>query len=116
MAASLSCYSVFADPGMIDDTEAKAGLLAPILDIPVDQLLGKLKHKGRFVWLKRKISFDDKQKIKALKMRGIGFLREEKRFYPQDAIGATILGIVDVDNKGLDGLELHTITIYGVKG
>ena len=106
MAASLSCYSVFADPALVENPETAAHQLAPILKIGEDRVLLKLKRKCRFVWLARKISFDDKQKIKALKLNGVGFLREEKRFYPQEEIGSTLLGVVDVDNKGLDGLEL----------
>ena len=107
MAQSLSCYSIFADPSMIEDAQSAALKLAPLLDIPSDRLLMKLTRRGRFVWLKRKISPEDKLKIKALKLKGLGFLREEKRFYPQEAIGATVLGVVDIDNHGLDGLELY---------
>jgi len=107
MAASLSCYSVFADPVLVENPEKNAYLLAPIIGISEDRVLIKLKRKGRFVWLKRKISFDDKQKIKALKIRGVGFVREEKRFYPQEEIGSSVMGVVDVDDKGLDGLELY---------
>jgi len=106
LAASLSCYSVFADPVLVENPESSAKLLAPLVGISEDRVLNKLKRKGRFVWLKRKISFDDKQKIKALKIKGLGFIREEKRFYPQEEIGSSVLGVVDVDDKGLDGLEV----------
>jgi cell division protein FtsI (penicillin-binding protein 3) len=107
LATSLSCYSVFVDPVMVKNREVAAAQLSTLLNISYDRILIKLQRGNRFVWLKRKISFEEKQKIKALKIGGIGFMREEKRFYPQEETGSTLLGIVDVDNKGLDGLELY---------
>lgn len=106
LATVINTHSVFADPALIDKPEITANILLPYLDMPLDELRAKLSKKKRFVWLKRKVSFSNKQRIKALKLKGIGFVREHKRFYPQENLASSVLGITDIDNKGLDGLEL----------
>ena len=106
LATGISCYSAFADPAVVGDPNSIAEILSADLSLSKENLLSKLKKKKRFVWLKRKISWADKEKIKSHKLGGIGFLREEKRFYPQDDLAAAVTGIVNIDNKGLEGLEL----------
>jgi len=106
LATSIGRYSVFADPSLIKDPLSVAKILSSELDLRQDFLLSRLRRKKRFVWLKRKISLKGRDRIRALKIKGIGFLREEERFYPQDSLSSSILGRVDIDNKGLEGLEL----------
>lgn len=106
LAKSISCYSVFADPALVNDPELAAKILSANLGVSKNNLLGNLKKKKRFIWVKRKISWEKKEKIKSLKLEGIGFIREEKRFYPQGNLSAAVIGIANIDNKGLEGLEL----------
>jgi len=106
LAKSISCYSVFADPALIDNPEATAEAFSINLDLSKEILLFNLRKKKRFVWIKRKISWEEKEKIKALKLDGVGFIREEKRFYPQGNLSAAVIGIANIDNQGLEGLEL----------
>ncbi|MCK4912263.1 MAG: penicillin-binding protein 2 [Candidatus Omnitrophica bacterium] len=105
LSKSISCYSVFADPFLISNSEATADILSTNLDLFKDSLLFKLNKKKRFVWVKRKISWEEKEKVKAFKLDGVSFIRDEKRFYPQTNLLASVLGIVNIDNQGLEGLE-----------
>jgi len=105
LSKSISCYSVFADPFLIGDPEATAEIISTNLDLPKESLLSTLKKKKRFVWIKRKISWEQKEKIKAFKLDGVSFIRDEKRFYPQGDLSAAALGSVSIDNHGLEGLE-----------
>jgi len=105
LSKSISCYSVFADPFLIGDPETTAEIISTNLDLPKENLLYLLKKKKRFVWIKRKISWEEKEKIKAFKLDGVSFIRDEKRFYPQGTLSATTLGSVSRDNHGLEGLE-----------
>ncbi|MFA5101406.1 MAG: penicillin-binding protein 2, partial [Candidatus Omnitrophota bacterium] len=107
LASGIQYYSIFADPALIVNAGQTARLLAAKLDVPVQELRERLTRKKRFVWLKRKISWELKQEIKSLDLAGVGFLREEKRFYPQGILASQSLGIVNIDNQGLDGLELY---------
>ena len=106
LAKSISCYSVFADPALISDPEMTVKVFSAHLDLSKEELLSSLKKKKRFVWVKRKISWEEKEKIEALKLEGVGFIREEKRFYPQGDLSAAVIGIANIDNQGLEGLEL----------
>lgn len=106
LARGLVSYSIFADPFLIEDIDATATLLAANLGVPSDKIKARLQKKKRFIWLKRKISLPEKEKIQTLDLRGIGFIREEDRFYPQDRLSSSVLGVVDIDNKGLGGIEL----------
>lgn len=105
LATGLHCYSVFADPSLIDNTESTAKALSRHLEVSKENILARLKKDKRFVWIQRKISLDQQKKIASLKLAGIRFVRERKRFYPHETVAASVLGITDIDNKGQEGLE-----------
>jgi len=107
LATEINTHSVFADPLFIKDKDAIARILAENLNLPKDKIKERLSRKKRFVWIKRKISWSEKEKLKALKLKGVGFLREHKRFYPQDKLTSSLLGVTDIDSRGIDGLELQ---------
>lgn len=107
LAKEINTHSVFADPLLIEDKKTTARLLAYNLGISEDFVEKRLNRKKRFVWVKRKISWAEKEKIKGLKLKGVGFLREQKRFYPQEKLISSLIGITDIDSKGIDGLELQ---------
>lgn len=106
LAAGINYYSVFADPLLIVNPKLTTEIISSNLKLPKAVILSKLKKKNRFAWIKRKISLEEKEKLRALNIEGIGFIREQKRFYPQESLAASVVGIVDIDSKGLEGLEL----------
>jgi cell division protein FtsI (penicillin-binding protein 3) len=107
LATTMNTYSIFADPFLISSPKKVSELLSKELDLSEDVIYKKIKDKNRrFVWIKRKICWEEKERVRKLKIKGIGFLREEKRFYPQGNLVSHILGRVDIDNKGLEGVEL----------
>jgi cell division protein FtsI (penicillin-binding protein 3) len=106
LATGLNCYSVFADPFYITNPRLTAKILASNLGVSESEVFGRLSKHNRFVWIKRRVLWEDKEKIKSLKIAGIGFVREEKRFYPQEELAANVLGVVNIDNRGLEGVEL----------
>jgi cell division protein FtsI (penicillin-binding protein 3) len=105
LASDISRYSIFADPALISKKEQTAKKLSQDLDLSEQDLLLRLKKDKRFVWVKRKVSWEDKERIKSLDLPGVQFIREEKRFYLHDDLAASVLGIVGIDNRGLEGLE-----------
>ncbi|MDD3296235.1 MAG: penicillin-binding protein 2 [Candidatus Omnitrophica bacterium] len=106
LATDMHYYSVFADPFLVTNPLETARILSSKLDLSQELIFRRLKKQKRFVWIKRKISLAEKEKVEALKIEGVGFLREQKRFYPQEELAASVIGIVDIDGKGLEGLEL----------
>jgi len=70
-----------------------------------------------FIWIKRKITPAQAQKVKNLNLTGIHFSEETKRFYPQGKLAAHILGRVDIDDSGASGIELkYNSQLSGKKG
>lgn len=108
LATTITTYSIFADPSLIFSPKRSADLLSKELNLPQDLIYKKIKDNKdkKFIWIKRKVFWQEWEKIKNLKLKGIGSLKEEKRFYPQGDLASHILGRVDIDNRGLEGVEL----------
>ena len=106
LAENTPSYSLYALPKKIKDREEIARRLSLILKEPFSKILEKLSSDKPFVWIKRKLPKAKKEEISSLNNEGLGFIKELKRVYPQGALTSHILGIVDIDNKGLEGLEL----------
>ena len=107
LATSIGSYSLFVDPTRIENINLVASILSSNLGIPKDDILNKLNKNKRFVWIKRKLSLDEKEKIDNLRLKGIGFIREYKRVYIQKNLARQLIGAVDTDNKGISGLEIY---------
>ncbi|HEV2488434.1 MAG TPA: penicillin-binding protein [Candidatus Acidoferrales bacterium] len=105
LAMSIPVDSCFADPEEITDPEMVARLLARVLNKSEEEIEERLKSSRSFAWIARKITPDQKARIEALNLRGIYFQKENKRFYPEHSLAASVLGYVDVDEHGLGGVE-----------
>ena len=106
-AISVAAKSVFADPRKISNPEGVASKLATVLPSDVKTLTESLSRKKSFVWVERKITEEQVEKITALDLPGIYFLEEPKRFYPKGSMLSHVLGFVGIDSNGLEGLELN---------
>ena len=105
LAVSEDAITVFANPFLIDNPAKVSAQLAPLLDMPEDELLRKISGDAGFVYLRRKMDAWAGHKIQQLKIEGIGTVTEPKRSYPQGWLAAQVLGTVGTDNVGLSGLE-----------
>lgn len=106
LAVSVEAYSIYAMPREAKDFDVKktAEALAPILGIELKDLEARLEGRS-FRWLKRQQSEEVRQKVRALKLPGVGIVKETKRLYPKGQLAATLIGFVGVDNQGLAGIE-----------
>ena len=116
LAVSIEVDSVYADPRKVVDVEKTANHLALILGINQGEVRQKLKNRGSFEWIQRKISSGEVEQIKALRLPGVFFLKENKRFYPNDQLAATVIGFVGLDSRGLEGVEFQYDTTLNGKG
>ncbi len=105
LAMSLPAESIYAVPNQIPDPGMVVHLLAPILKLDPQDLLGQFKAYRSFCWIERKVSHEQAARVKALNLKGIYFEKEMKRFYPNGDLAAQVLGYVGMDNNGLAGLE-----------
>lgn len=110
LAVSSMTKSLYADPSQIQDADQVAGALASLLEMQPESIKEKLLAGGQFIWIRRMIEPDVAQKIQAMikegDIKGLGFLEESKRYYPNDTLAAQVLGFVGTDDIGLDGLEM----------
>ncbi len=74
-------------------------------DLDRQALRKELAGSGRFVWIKRMISWDDKQKVNRLGIPGIDFVNERRRYYPAGRAAAHVLGLTNIDGRGIAGIE-----------
>ncbi len=108
LATDIKTASLFAEPrriAYIDETIEKLQTVLPDLDY--EQAYRRLDSDAGFVWLRRQLSPRQQSEILALGIPGLGFRTEKRRFYPGGATAAHILGLVNIDNQGIAGMEKY---------
>jgi cell division protein FtsI (penicillin-binding protein 3) len=106
LATDVRMPSLFGEPPRIIDVDEASELLTAVMpDVDAGELRERLASKRRFVWLKREITPRQQEQIHRLGLPGIGFLRENKRVYPNGAEVSHLIGHVNIDNQGIAGIE-----------
>jgi cell division protein FtsI (penicillin-binding protein 3) len=105
LAMSIPVDSAFAVPSEIADETLAARLISGVLNIPREVLETRFESSRSFVWIARKLPAPKAEALAALNLKGIYFQKENQRFYPKRDLAAHILGFVDLDEKGLGGIE-----------
>ena len=113
LAVSLKVASVFAQPAAIENPEGTAKALAPILGQSATHLLSLLTSDKLFVWLERQVEPAQTEAINELNLKGIGLYPESRRYYPRQELAAHVLGMVGLDDRGLEGLEHQYDVLLG---
>jgi cell division protein FtsI (penicillin-binding protein 3) len=105
LAMSIKVDSAFAIPNEIKDKALAAQLLSGVLGLPADLVESRLDSSQNFVWIERKLTPEKSEAITALNLKGVYTQAENKRFYPKADLASHVVGFVDVDEKGLGGIE-----------
>lgn len=111
LAQSLPVYSVFYSAFGDEPWNSQWARIRPLLNqlnIPsskAEKIKERIKKKKSFIWIKRKISQEEAEQIKNLNLKGIFLKKETKRFYPLGKLAAQVIGKVNIDEKGLMGVE-----------
>jgi cell division protein FtsI (penicillin-binding protein 3) len=106
LATDVRMPSLFGEPRKIIDVDEATELLTAVLpDLDAAEVRERLGSKRGFVWLKREIKPQQQQQIHRLGIPGIGFLPENKRVYPNGAEVSHLIGLVNIDNQGIAGIE-----------
>lgn len=107
LAISVTAYSLYADPKIIKNKRKIAKKISKLLKLPYRKVLKRIKKNRRFVWLRRRLDRETRDEIRTWKERGLGFIEEEKRVYPNGSLLAATLGFTSSDGRGIEGLERH---------
>lgn len=116
LASSIEVQSVYVSPKTIDNPEQYAEPLAKALHMETDVVLQRLKSTKSFVALKRKIEPEEARAVEAFlkeieakdpkrKTNWLQFVSEMKRQYPQNLLGAQLIGFVNSEEQGQAGVE-----------
>ncbi|MBU1870286.1 MAG: penicillin-binding protein 2 [Candidatus Omnitrophica bacterium] len=109
LAINIAVDSLYASPNDMKDKDKELIInrVAPILGVDPSYLRGRLSRKKSFVWLARKIKPEQSEALKRMNLKGLGFLKESKRSYPNSYLASHLIGFAGLDNNGLEGAELN---------
>jgi cell division protein FtsI (penicillin-binding protein 3) len=105
LAISVEARDIYVDPTFVEDAEAEAARIAPVLGMRVTPMRRALSSQGTFAWVDRQVDLSTAECIRAMQLPGIGFLPVAKRSYPGGSLAAQVLGSVNIDGVGSAGLE-----------
>lgn len=123
LAMTVEATSVYAvpieiaskdDPRADEKYRAVGGTLARIVHTdPHDRytsarwIAARLRASRNFAWIARRLDAKTIARIKALRIQGIYYQKEYKRYYPNQQLAAQVLGYVGAEGNGLGGLEFE---------
>ncbi|MFL0246117.1 peptidoglycan D,D-transpeptidase FtsI family protein [Candidatus Clostridium stratigraminis] len=131
LASSADVYRIDADPSLLQATIKNKDLnldeisknLASYLSMNTNDILKKLSSKDnsgnllKFVSLKRQVEKPSADGIKALKLNGIIVSSDTIRYYPNKNFMAQVLGLTNIEGKGISGVEQsYDKALTGIEG
>ena len=106
LATDIRGATLYADPKRVIDWDELAEQVAGVLPgVNAKSLRKRLAGGSRFVRIKRELTPKQQAEIHELGLPGLGFIEEYRRVYPVGATASHVVGLVDVDNRGIAGIE-----------
>ena len=117
LAVNLNRISIYANPREIKDKAKAVKIISAVLGLRGDFVTERLSRDKGFIWIKRKVTNKEAAALKKFDLTGVGFIDESKRFYPNAGSACHLIGSVNIDNKGQEGLEaLYNEYLKGQEG
>ena len=119
LAISTPVQTVWLNPKVFSADKTQMTALATLLNMKPNLLAARINHakKREFLYLQRQIPPALARKIAHLDIPGLYFQEEFKRYYPAGESTAQLLGFTDIDDAGLEGLELaYNEWLKGIPG
>lgn len=121
LAVGEEAVTFYATPKLLKQRAGTALQVSKILGLSRDDenlLVDRLTNaSGGFVYVQRQVPREQAKLLEDAKIPGIGWRDEERRMYPNGPVAGQIVGRVDIDNKGLEGIEaLYDHSLTGVPG
>jgi len=105
LAMTVEAVSIYAHPQELEEPVFVAQQVGGLLGRDPVDLLAELQSGSGFVYLKRQVELDLAEQVMSLGLPGIYAHDEAKRVYPTGAIASHVVGFVNVDGVGLEGIE-----------
>ncbi|MET0155910.1 MAG: penicillin-binding protein 2 [Rickettsiales bacterium] len=108
VAVNLATESLYANPRkMIEKNEAARRIAAVLPSVSQEELRAAFAKDRAFVWIKRHLTPKERNDVNLLGIPGVYFQADARRIYPHNALFSHTIGYVDVDGKGLAGIERY---------
>ncbi len=98
-------YSFGVHPTKVSNITELAKLFNATTGREVDYYLEKLNSNKSFIYLERNLPRAKCLNILSNKPQGLIVERDSRRYYPHNNVAAQVLGFVDIDDKGIAGIE-----------
>ncbi len=105
LAFTIDATSIYAHPGQVEDVVGTSLALAGTLGIPASEVQEKLLKDAGFVFIERQVEPATAELALALDLPGIYGVTEPMRVYPAGSAASHVVGFVNVDGEGIEGLE-----------
>ena len=105
LAMSVLVDSAFAVPSEVKDLPTAIALITRITGEDHNVVLADCRNHRTFCWVARKADDETIERIKSLRLQGIHFQKEPKRFYPARDLAAQVVGTVGMEDSGQSGIE-----------
>jgi len=107
LATSVATPNIVVDPVLVDPAGAAAlaAQVADILSLPAAEVEEKLLRPSRYVRLAMRVHPAVAARIEALDHPALWVERSSRRYYPEETLAAQLLGFVDNNGSGREGLE-----------
>ena len=108
LATNLPMDSLYVHPREIKDQDKEAAVkaVAQVLpDLKIEELRSKISSDRSFFYLQRNLTPKQVYDVNALGIPGLYFEKDEKRVYPEGNLTAHVVGLTDLDGKGVAGIE-----------
>lgn len=105
LATNDEVRSLAADPSRVRDRSRTASRLARALGQSAGEIEAKLRSNSRFVWIRRHLPSGVADRLRNLD-EGVWLIEESLRVYPHGHLAGQLLGSVNLDSEGLEGVEL----------
>lgn len=108
LAVSTPVQSVWLNPQVFAPTPQQLAELSQLVGVPAKLLAARVKRASarEFLYLSRQLPPSIAKRIAQLKIPGVNFQQEFKRYYPAGDCTAQLLGFTNIDDIGIEGLEL----------
>jgi len=114
LAFNIQSKSLAANPKKILKKEILADRLSQAISISKEKILEKFQTSRSFIWIKRHLNEDELERLKeegilnaqGSRIDGLWTSEESKRIYPHQSLASHVVGDVDIDSQGIEGMEL----------
>lgn len=107
LAVSVSSDAVYARPAEIRSPESTARTLADLLGLDYEDVLRRVRMRQAEVWIARRVPAEAAARVREARLAGVYVAQRTVRTYPYGSLAAHVLGLVGIDNQGLEGVELY---------